>query len=485
MSSSSIPPSSEHTRKLLKWDAAHLWHPFTQAQTTPAPLLVDKAQGLRLELSDGRVLLDMISSWWVNLHGHAHPKIAAAIAEQAHKLEQVIFAGFTHAPAIELGQKLTELLPKPINRVFYSDNGSTAIEVALKMALQYWANRGETRRHLFALEGGYHGDTFGAMSAGQSSGFYAPFQELLFEVQTVPCPHTFHDDPHITDKETQALQTLDVLLDQYGAQTAALILEPLLQGASGMRVYRASFLAEVIRRVRAHGILVIFDEVLTGFFRTGKLWAADYLNAEQHSQQGTEQHSQQGEDITEDLAPDLICLSKGITGGFLPLSVTACREELYTEFLGNHFDRAFAHGHSYTANPLACAAALASLELLLSPETQQQLSHIQTWHAKAAQDWAAHPALKCVRQQGTMLATELASAEPVSESLSDTSNAEYGSTKSLSLRNFFEERGLLMRPLGQVCYLLPPYCVQHDELTKAYNAVLEIADRVHQTDQTT
>ncbi|SMB95541.1 adenosylmethionine--8-amino-7-oxononanoate transaminase [Deinococcus hopiensis] len=427
---------------LLFQDARHVWHPFTQASTAPTPIAIARGEGPYLITADGERLLDLISSWWVNLHGHAHPHIAAAIARQAGTLEQVIFAGFTHAPAVTLATRLAERLPGGLSRIFFSDNGSTAVEAALKIALQACYNRGEgQRRRILALEGGYHGDTFGAMSAGQSSGFYAPFADKLFDVTFLPYPETWADDADVEAKEAQALATLNRVLDEQGGETAALLLEPLLQGSTGMRLCRPAFLNEVVRRVRARGILVIFDEVMTGFFRMGRMWAAEHL--------------------TE--TPDLVCLSKGLTGGFLPMGITACTQPLYEAFQGDTFDRAFAHGHSYTANPLACAAALASLELLETAQTRQSVARIGETHARWQPELSAHPNLEHARGLGTVAAVNLRGA------------GGYGGDTSLRLRQFFLERGLLLRPLGNVLYLLPPYCVEDEHLDAAYRAVLDAA----------
>lgn len=428
--------------QLLAADAQHVWHPFTQTQTAPTPVLIERAEGAYLYPAQGQPLLDMVSSWWVNLHGHAHPQIAQAIAQQAQQLEHVIFAGFTHQGAVTLAQRLAGHLPTGLTRIFYSDNGSTATEVALKLALQTWFNRGETRQRVLALQGGYHGDTFGAMSAGRTSGFFDPFHKQLFDVTCLPYPATWQDDPEVEAKEQAALDALDAELACYGQQTAAIILEPLLQGSSGMRLVRPQWVEAVVRRVREYGILVIFDEVLTGFYRTGQLWATRHLN----------------------VTPDLICLSKGLTGGFLPLGVTATTDALYAEFQGESFDRAFAHGHSYTANPLSCAAALASLDLLETPETLAQIRRIEATHRQALSQLAQHPKLEQVRQLGTMAAVRLRGA------------GAYGGSISLELRQFFAQRGLLMRPLGDVLYLLPPYCVTDDELHLAYQAIAEAAD---------
>ncbi|QCN99053.1 adenosylmethionine--8-amino-7-oxononanoate transaminase (plasmid) [Azospirillum argentinense] len=424
-------------------DRRHVWHPFTQAQTAPEPLAVTHGKGVSLFTEDGREILDLISSWWVNLHGHAHPAIAGAIAEQAHRLEQVIFADFTHSPAARLAARLAEVLPGGLDRVFYSDNGSTAVEVALKLAWQYWRNKGEAQRRRFlAFEGSYHGDTFGAMAAGVGSGFYAPFQELLFAVDRMPYPATWDGDPEVEAKEAAALDWLDRWLAANGAEMVAVIIEPLVQGASGMRFCRPEFLRAMAARVRAAGGLVIFDEVMTGFGRTGALFASQKAG----------------------VAPDLICLSKGLTGGFLPLSVTACGASIYEAFLGAGFDRAFAHGHSFTANPLGCAAALASLELTTSAETAANLARIEAQHRAAIAELSSHPKLSRGRVLGTIAAIEVTDAQGYTAAVGQT------------LKRFFLERGLLLRPLGPVIYLLPPYCVTDGQLDRAYAAIRDAAD---------
>ncbi|WP_454020931.1 adenosylmethionine--8-amino-7-oxononanoate transaminase [Azospirillum sp. Marseille-Q6669] len=424
-------------------DRRHVWHPFTQAQTAPEPLAVTHGKGVSLFTEDGREILDLISSWWVNLHGHAHPAIAGAIAEQAHRLEQVIFADFTHSPAARLAARLAEVLPGNLDRVFYSDNGSTAVEVALKLAWQYWRNNGEgQRRRFLAFEGSYHGDTFGAMAAGVGSGFYEPFQELLFAVDRMPYPATWDGDPEVAAKEAAALDWLDRWLAANGTEMVAVIIEPLVQGASGMRFCRPEFLRAMAARVRAAGGLVIFDEVMTGFGRTGALFASQKAG----------------------VAPDLICLSKGLTGGFLPLSVTACGASIYEAFLGAGFDRAFAHGHSFTANPLGCAAALASLELTTSAETAANLARIEKRHRAAIADLSRHPKLSRGRVLGTIAAIEVTDAQGYTAAVGQT------------LKRFFLERGLLLRPLGPVIYLLPPYCVTDGQLDRAYAAIRDAAD---------
>lgn len=428
-----------HPDELLALDRRHVWHPFTQAKTAPDSVLIRSGKGAVVYGADGKEYLDLVSSWWVNLHGHAHPYIADAIAEQAHKLEQVIFAGLTHEPAVRLAQRLTSLLPGDLNRVFYSDNGSTAVEVALKLALQYWRNLGRPeRRRYLAFEGGYHGDTVGAMSVGVSSGFFAPFEDLLFEVDVLPFPETWEGDAAVAEKEARCLSALDAYLDRRGDETAAVIIEPLVQGAGGMRMCRAEFLQALVQKLRAAGGLVIFDEVMTGFGRTGDLFAC----------------------LSAGVTPDLICLSKGLTAGFLPLAATVCRDPIYEAFLDTGFDKAFAHGHSFTANPLGCAAGLASLDLLMKEETRARIAAIEARHRKHMARLAHHPKVTRPRVTGTIAALNVG-----------VEDSGYAAAIGPRLKAFFLENGLLLRPLGEVIYFLPPYCISDSQLDRSYDTL--------------
>lgn len=419
-------------------DQANVWHPFTQHQNSEVPLAIKRGEGAYLFDEKGNRYLDLISSWWVNIHGHGHPAIAQAIYQQALTLEHVIFSGFTHEPAVFLAEKLLNLLPSTFSKVFYSDNGSTAVEIALKMAYQYWRNQGHHKRRRFiAFENGYHGDTFGAMSVGKKSGFFSQFEDLLFEVDTFPYPSTWINDDEVECKEQQILKNISEHLDQYGSETAALIIEPLVQGASGMKMCRPSFLRELEQIVREHGVLIIYDEVMTGFGRTGDLFACKKSNT----------------------TPDIICLAKGLTGGFLPLAVTACSERIYQSFLGDNFTKALAHGHSYTANPLGCAAALASTDLLIQPETLKKIATIEFTHSKILNEMSSNLAIHKLRFCGTIAAFDLKLA------------SDYGSETSLKLRQLFLDNGLIIRPLGNTIYILPPYCITAQELKSAYKIV--------------
>ncbi len=420
-------------------DRRHVWHPFTQAKTMAPPPVAVGGAGAYILTAEGERILDLVSSWWVNLHGHAHPAVAAAVAEQAARLEQVIFADFTHAPAARLASRLAGLLPGDLDRVFYSDDGSTAVEVALKISLQYFANRGDhRRRRLLAFEGAYHGDTVGAMSVGRSSGYFRAWEGLLFPVDLVPFPATWLDDAEVEAKEAAALAALDAAL---GDDVAALIIEPLIQGASGMRMCRPEFLRAVAERVKAAGVLLVFDEVMTGFGRTGGIFACTKAGVE----------------------PDLVCLSKGLTGGFLAMGATVARESIYQAFLGESIERAFLHGHSYTANPLGCAAGLASLDLLLAEECRLRIAGIEAVHRERVLSlmkagWGRQPRL-C----GTVAAVEMG-------------DGGYGSAAGARLKAFFRQRGMLLRPLGPVAYFLPPYCIETADLHRAWDT-LEAAFR--------
>lgn len=423
----------------LKLDRQYCWHPFTQAQTATPPLVILKAQGAYVFDENGQSYIDAISSWWVNLHGHAHPTIAKAIAAQAQQLEHVMFAGITHPPAIQLAQKLVERLPAPLQYVFFSDNGSTAIEVALKMACQYWRNRGTPRKRFLAFQGAYHGDTFGAMSTGKSSGFYTPFSDWLFEVDFLPYPAYWQGhDPKA--EETQALEALEDYLKLHGKQLVAFIIEPLVQGASGMRMARPEFLRAAVTRVQAHKIPVIFDEVMTGFGRTGTFFAAEQIG----------------------VTPDLLCLSKGLTGGFLPMGTTIAQPHIYDAFLDDDVGKALLHGHSYTANPLGCAAALASLNVFDDENTLTQIQAISTNQHHLLEKLAQHPAVQRPRQCGTITAFEI-----INKKNSTSSNSAAGQW----LREYMRAQGILLRPLGATVYLIPPYCITTSALEKIYSTL--------------
>ena len=416
--------------RLLARDARHVWHPYTRA-SAPPPLPIARAAGAYLHTTNGRAILDAISSWWVTLHGHAHPAIAEAIASQARELEQVIFAGCTHEPAVRLAERLTSIAPHGLQRVFYSDDGSTAVEVAIKMALQYWRIAGQERDLVIALEHAYHGDTFGAMSVSARGVFTAPFGPLLFDVARVP-------DPASGD----TLAALERLLDREGRRCAAIILEPMLMGAGGMRIYDSNLLAAITRSAADAGLLVIADEVLTGFGRTGPLFACEHAR----------------------VIPDIMCLSKGLTGGFLPMGATMVTERVAEAFDGDQPYGTLYHGHSYTANPIACAAALASCQLL-DEECAARRAAIARAHESGLARIATHPRVRLPRSLGTVAAFDLAGA------------SGYLSDAATGLPAYALERGVLVRPLGNVVYVLPPYCTTEQEIAHVYDVFSEWLER--------
>lgn len=422
----------------------HIWYPFTQAKTSPPPLKVKSARGVWLELKDGRKILDCISSWWVNIHGHTHPKIAEAIFRQATELEHVIFAGFSHDPAERLAEQLTEKLPNGLNRVFFSDNGSTAVEVALKMAYQHWVNQNQQRQKFIAFEGAYHGDTFGAMSVGSRSIFTQVFSDMLFEVDFLPYPATYIDDPEIVKREQEVLNQLQEKLERNPKAYAGIIIEPLVQGAGGMQMCRVEFLQKLHQLAQQFDTLLIFDEIMTGFGRTGDWFAC----------------------LKAQVTPDIICLSKGITGGFLPLAVSICSEEIYASFYSDDPIKTLYHGHSYTANPIGCAAALASLELMVENEPafkgmeEKHLQHL----TKLREDPKLEPKIEKLRVTGTIAAMDIVNSQ----------ESGYLNKISLVIREKAIEKGLLLRPLGNVLYLMPPYCITDEELSMAYQGIGDI-----------
>jgi len=399
-----------------------IWHPYTQEAAELPPIPIDRGEGAYLYTHDGRRLIDGISSWWVNLHGHAHPLIAEAIAAQARKLEHVIFAGFTHETAEELARRLGQVLPSALDRLFYSDNGSTAVETALKIAVQYWHNRERRRKHrIVALEHAYHGDTIGAMSVSADSPFTAAFDALRLPVLRVP--------------DANGLQQL---LSAKKDEIAAMIVEPLIQGAGGMRVYAADELKRFHQLCAANEVLFIADEVFTGLGRTGRMFACEHAG----------------------ITPDLMCLSKGLTGGFLPLAVTVCRREIYDVFYSTDRSRTFFHGHSYSGNPLGCAAAVASLKIFETEPVFDRIAAIERIHRERLTAFRNHPGVEDVRMLGTIAAIELRADD-----------AGYLSRLRSSLYNVFIEHGVLLRPLGNVVYTVPPYVIAPDDLHYIYDAI--------------
>ena len=410
----------------------NLWPPFTQLATAAPAQRIVSGEGALLFRDGAPPLIDAISSWWVTLHGHGHPVMAAAIAEQAHRLEQVIFADFTHEPAEQLAERLSRITG--LERLFFSDNGSTAVEVALKIACQWWHNQGTPRHQIVAFDGAYHGDTFGAMAVGERNLFSEPFDDKLFPVARVPWPHTWWGDETIEAKEQAAL---DCLEQQLQTPTAAVILEPLLQGAGGMAMVRPRFVQEVAKRVKQSQALLIADEVLTGFGRTGD-WFASHRAG---------------------IQPDLMALSKGLTGGCLPMGVTMASERIFQGFIGQDPSLTLWHGHSFTANPLGCAAANASLNLLeANPNAFQDFEARHRPHLERLQ---GHPKVSRCRLLGTVAAFDLAV----------DGTAGYLNPAGPTVKKLAMAHGVFLRPLGQVVYLLPPLCTSDEQLQRCYEAI--------------
>jgi adenosylmethionine---8-amino-7-oxononanoate aminotransferase len=408
---------------LIARDRAHVWHPYTQMQTAPPPLPIVRGEGVYLYTEDGRRILDGISSWWVNIHGHSHPALNAALAAQASRLEHVMFAGCTHPAAVDLAERLVSILPDGLTRVFYSDNGSTAVEVAVKLAAQYWSNKGEPRRRTFVtLHNAYHGDTVGAMSVSEDSIFTRAFTSLLFPVMRA----------HGPDLE-QALAAL-------GDTAAAVIIEPMLQGAGGMIMWPADFVAGIRRLCDRFGVLMIADEVLTGFGRTGRMFACEHAS----------------------IAPDIICLSKALTAGYLPLGATCTTDAVYDAFLSDDRRCTFFHGHSFTANPLACAVALASLELFETERTLDRVKRLEAQLQSGLAPLRSLPVVADVRVLGGVGVVELVNAGGYLDEIGPRLAAE------------FLARGLLLRPLGNVLYFMPPYVITEEETSCAIEQIAEV-----------
>ncbi len=417
------PPSS----------SSPIWHPFTQhGLDEPIPLVI-RAEGAALFTADGRRIVDAISSWWVTTHGHAHPRIMAAIADQSTRLDQIIFAGWTHEPAETLARGLLAIMPPALTRIFFSDSGSTSVEVALKMALGFWANRGEPRHRILVLEHSYHGDTIGAMSVGARGVFNAPYAPLLFDVDTIPFPHP-----------TTRLATLDHLERACRARPAAFIVEPLILGAGGMLIYPAEILSEMRAICARHDVLFIADEVMTSWGRTGTLLACEQAG----------------------VVPDILCLSKGLTGGAVPLAVTMATEPIYAAHLSPDRARMFYHSSSYTANPIACAAAVANLDIWRDEPVLARIADLARRQSTRLQTLSTRPGIRNARALGTITAIEVDAAED-----------GYLSAIAPRLMAHFLAAGLLLRPLGNTIYVMPPYCIDDDDLDRIYAAIADAPGR--------
>jgi adenosylmethionine-8-amino-7-oxononanoate aminotransferase len=414
---------------LTERDGKYLWHPYTQHKTSKPPIAIVKGEGALLWDDSNKEYIDAIASWWVNPFGHSNRFIADAVYKQLTTLEHVLFGGFTHEPAVVLSEKLMEILPKNQNKIFFSDNGSTAVEVAIKVALQYFFNKGEKKTTIIAFENAFHGDTFAAMAASGISFYTQAFEGMFIDVVRIPAP--------IKGLEEISFQTLARAIKNNNC--AGFIFEPLVQGAAGMVMYEPEALDELIKICQENGILTIADEVMTGFGKTGKTFACDYLQTQ----------------------PDMMCLSKALTGGTIPMAITTFTQDLFDAFYSDDINKALFHGHTFTANPTGCAAALASLELLQTSEMQNNISRVNERHLAFQKQIEKHPKVTTTRVLGVIFALEIKTEN----------QASYYGTLRNKLYDFFIENGIILRPVGNIVYILPPYIITNSQLQKIYEVV--------------
>ena len=410
-------------------DRQYLWHPYTQHKTAALPIAIKKGKGALLWDENNKEYIDAIASWWVNPYGHSNTFIADAIYKQLTTLEHVLFGGFTHEPAILVAEKLMEILPKNQQKIFFSDNGSTAVEVAIKVALQYFFNKGQKKTTIIAFENAFHGDTFGAMAASGISFFIEAFQGMFIDVVRIPVP--------VKGQEQESYDALQSVIENNNC--AGFIFEPLVQGAAGMVMYEPESLDKLMRICQDNNVLTIADEVMTGFGKTGKTFATDYLVEK----------------------PDMMCLSKALTGGTIPMAITTFTQDLFDAFYDDDINKALFHGHTFTANPTGCAAALASLELLQTDEMQANIIRVNKSHLDFQERIKNQPKVTATRVLGVIFALEIKTE----------SSASYYGTLRNKLYDFFIENGVILRPVGNIVYILPPYIITDEQLQKVYQVV--------------
>jgi adenosylmethionine-8-amino-7-oxononanoate aminotransferase len=414
---------------LTERDGQYLWHPYTQHKTSKPPIAIVKGEGALLWDDSNKEYIDAIASWWVNPFGHSNRFIADAIYKQLTTLEHVLFGGFTHEPAVVLSEKLIEILPKNQKKIFFSDNGSTAVEVAIKVALQYFFNKGEKKTTIIAFENAFHGDTFAAMAASGISFYTQAFEGMFIDIVRIPVPIKGHEEI--------SFQALSKAIKNNSC--AGFIFEPLVQGAAGMVMYEPEALGKLIEICQENRVLTIADEVMTGFGKTGKTFACDYLQTQ----------------------PDMMCLSKALTGGTIPMAITTFTQDLFDAFYNDDINKALFHGHTFTANPTGCAAALASLELLQTDEMQTNISRVNVHHLAFQKRIENHPKVTTTRVLGVIFALEIKTENQASY---------YGALRN-KLYDFFIENGVILRPVGNIVYILPPYIITDSQLQKIYNVV--------------
>lgn len=412
---------------LSQRDQKHLWHPLTQHKLNPEMLAISSAKGSILYDENGKEYIDGIASWYTCMYGHCNEHITTKVAEQMQQLDQVVFSGFTHAPAVELSEALMKILPGNQQKLFFSDNGSTATEIGIKMALQYHHNLGNDRKVMLAFEEGFHGDTFGAMSVSGLSVYNGAFEDHFIEVVRIPVPKNGNSE--------EILERLKKLVSENNI--AGFIYEPLVQGAAAMKIHDASGLEEILKFCKENDILLVADEVMTGFGKTGRHFASDYMETQ----------------------PDIICMSKALTAGLLPMAVTSCTQDVYDAFYSDELSKGLFHGHTYTANPLSCSAALAGIELLASEEIQEDIKRVMKSHEEFGERIKNHPKVANIRQLGIIFAFDL-----------DVQMERYGNLRNQLFKHFMEE-GVFLRPLGNTIYILAPFTISDEELKKVYKSI--------------
>ena len=415
-------------------DKKHLWHPLTQHKLHNTMLPIVKAKGAVLTDDKGNDYVDGISSWYTSVYGHCNDHILNKVQAQMQQLDQVVFSGFTHKPAIELSEELIKILPKNQEKLFFSDNGSTSVEIGIKMALQYHFNKGEKRNVMLAFEDGFHGDTFGAMSVSSLSVYNGPFEDFFIDVERIPVPTEENIDAVLSQIE-DLVKTKDI---------AGFVYEPLVQGAAAMKMHSADGLNKILSALKKHNVLLVADEVMTSFGKTGKYFASDYM----------------------DIKPDVMCMSKALTAGLVPMAVTSCTQKVYDAFYDDDISKGLFHGHTYTANPLACAAALAGLELLQSTEMQSNISRIIASHKQFNEEVKNHPKVNNTRQLGVIYALDL-----------NIKMERYGNLRDKLFKHFMDS-GVFLRPLGNTIYILAPFITTDEQLQKIYNSIKEALEIV-------
>lgn len=412
---------------LQERDKKHIWHPLTQHKLHPDTIAITKAKGCVLYDDNGNEYIDAIASWYTCMYGHCNDYITSKVSAQMQRLDQVVFSGFTHEPAIKLSEALINILPDNQNKIFFSDNGSTAVEIGIKMALQYHFNKGEKRNTLIAFEDGFHGDTFGAMSVSGLSVYNGPFEDFFLDVKRIPTPNG--------ENHQAILNTLNSIVKNN--KVAGFVYEPLVQGAAAMKMHDANGLNDILKFCKDHTIITVADEVMTGFGKTGKYFASLYMETK----------------------PDIMCLSKALTAGLLPMALTTCSQDIYNAFYSDEISKGLFHGHTYSANPLACTAALAGVELLQSSEIQANIKSIIASHKTFGLRVKNHPKVKSIRQTGIISALDL-----------NVEMERYGNLRD-KLFKFFMNNGVFLRPLGNTIYIQAPYVITEKQLEKVYQAI--------------